>query len=128
MAEIVERIVRSEDSIIKLSSIANDIAKVLAVVEQRIQQIEKDEIRIEKEAEKEIDTANKKIENLNENIKNINNNISLINEKLNENNKQIGDLIYKLAKLEKWNWMAIGGGISIGFVLSVIFKAAPFLH
>jgi predicted nucleic acid-binding Zn-ribbon protein len=122
------KMLRVEEAVAKLSVIANDVAKVLAVVEQRMSQTEKDTYRLERELDKTKEIMNKKVEDLNDGIKNVNTIVSLNNEKMIELNRQISSMCIKLARLEKWSWMAIGGGISIGFVMSVIFKTVSFLH
>jgi len=36
--------------------------------------------------------------------------------------KQFDEINKKISRLEKWGWMAIGGGLVVGFLLSVAFN------
>jgi hypothetical protein len=123
------RLNRIEEAISQLSNVAHDVAKMLAVHEQRIQQQEKIADAIGNQLEKRKDEVDKKFENVYEAIKEGDAVIIAMMEKTAETReKQFSAIDKKISRLEKWSWMAIGGGLVVGFLLSLAFNIIKVVH
>lgn len=123
MSDLEKRQDRMEDSISKLTEIANDLNKIIAVHDQRLLQQEKDsevlfkmvETRRKEQEDKlqEVyDTIEDKEEKVLREIKNVRD----------ETRSHFTALNQKMAQVEKYMWMAVGGGIAASWLISFIFK------
>lgn len=117
------RLNRIEEVIAQLSNVAHDVAKMLAVNEQRINQQEKITDTIGAKLEKRDDEVDKKFVNVYNAIKEGDADIIATIEKIAvTREKQFDEINKKISRLEKWGWMAIGGGLVVGFLLSIAFN------
>lgn len=123
MSDLEKRQDRIEDSINKLTEIANDLNKIIAVHDQRLLQQEKDsevlfkmvETRRKEQEDKlqEVyDTIDDKEEKVLKEIKNVRD----------ETRTHFTLLNQKMAQVEKYMWMAVGGGIAASWLISFLFK------
>lgn len=96
---------RMEHAIEKLTNISNDLNKIIAVQDIRLTQQEKKSTDI-------FDLLEKRREHLDEMIKELHADNYIQQNKIND----------KIAKLEKFNWMAIGGGIALSWVITYAAK------
>ena len=123
MSDLEKRQDRIEDSISKLTEIANDLNKIIAVHDQRLLQQEKDsevlfkmvESRRKEQEDKlqEVyDTIDDKEEKVLKEIKNVRD----------ETRTHFMALNQKMAQVEKYMWMAVGGGIAASWLISFLFK------
>jgi anion-transporting ArsA/GET3 family ATPase len=123
MSDLEKRQDRIEDSISKLTEIANDLNKIIAVHDQRLLQQEKDsevlfkmvETRRKEQEDKlqEVyDTIDDKEEKVLKEIKNVRD----------ETRTHFTALNQKMAQVEKYIWMAVGGGIAASWLISFLFK------
>ena len=123
MSDLEKRQDRIEDSISKLTEIANDLNKIIAVHDQRLLQQEKDsevlfkmvETRRKEQEDKlqEVyDTIDDKEEKVLKEIKNVRD----------ETRTHFTALNQKMAQVEKYMWMAVGGGIAASWLISFLFK------
>ena len=123
MSDLEKRQDRIEDSISKLTEIANDLNKIIAVHDQRLLQQEKDsevlckmvETRRKEQEDKlqEVyDTIEDKEEKVLREIKNVRD----------ETRSHFTALNQKMAQVEKYMWMAVGGGIAASWLISFLFK------
>ena len=123
MSDLEKRQDRIEDSINKLTEIANDLNKIIAVHDQRLLQQEKDsevlfkmvESRRKEQEDKlqEVyDTIDDKEEKVLKEIKNVRD----------ETRTNFTELNQKMAQVEKYMWMAVGGGIAASWLISFLFK------
>lgn len=123
MSDLEKRQDRIEDSISKLTEIANDLNKIIAVHDQRLLQQEKDsevlfkmvEARRKEQEDKlqEVyDTIEDKEEKVLREIKNVRD----------ETRSHFTALNQKMAQVEKYMWMAVGGGIAASWLISFLFK------
>ena len=123
MSDLEKRQDRIEDSINKLTEIANDLNKIIAVHDQRLLQQEKDsevlfkmvESRRKEQEDKlqEVyDTIDDKEEKVLQEIKNVSD----------ETRTHFTALNQKMAQVEKYMWMAVGGGIAASWLISFLFK------
>ena len=123
MSDLEKRQDRIEDSISKLTEIANDLNKIIAVHDQRLLHQEKDsevlfkmvETRRKEQDDKlqEVyDTIDDKEEKVLREIKNVRD----------ETRSHFTTLNQKMAQVEKYMWMAVGGGIAASWLISFLFK------
>ena len=123
MSDLEKRQDRIEDSINKLTEIANDLNKIIAVHDQRLLQQEKDsevlfkmvEARRKEQEDKlqEVyDTIDDEEEKVLQEIKNVRA----------ETRTHFTALNQKMAQVEKYMWMAVGGGIAASWLISFLFK------
>jgi len=118
MAPTVDRI----DSIIeKLSLIAIDLKSMIAVHEQRINQQEKASIDIQISVEKRREELDIKLKDVYDTIRERDDKLfAEIRASREEHNKHYQCLNEKFTSIQKIIWMAIGGGIVLGYALSFI--------
>lgn len=129
LASVVSKI---DTSIEKLTGLANDISKLLAVHDQRLDQLEKskddtsDDIKdlhsrittTSREVCEKIDAMEDMIERkLKENKESSTEQHSKIQEEIREEIKSISS---RITVLEQWRWYIIGGAAVVGFLLSFI--------
>lgn len=96
---------RMEHAIEKLTNISNDLNKIIAVLDIRITQQEKESSNIQILIER----RREQIDDILKDIKD-------------EAHEQHRTLNEKISKLEKFNWMAIGGGIAISWIVTYTAK------
>lgn len=124
MSDLEKRQDRIEDSISKLTEIANDLNKIIAVHDQRLLQQEKDSEVLfnmienrRKEQDSKIQDVYNTIEEREEKI------LSEIKNVKEESRASFSLLNQKIAQVEKYIWMAVGGGIAASWLISFIFEA-----
>lgn len=114
---------RLEYAIERLTEISNTLEKIIAVHEQRISQQEKDSEFIFKAMEKSKDDIDQQMKDIyiemNDQEKKIFEEISKFRK---ETNEQYNTLNQKISQIEKFNWIAIGGGIVISWILTNLSK------
>ena len=114
---------RIESAIERLTDISSDLKSMLAVHEQRISSQEKLSdgmlITIEKRREEMEDKVNEIYEHMSKRDVSILNNIDTLRKEL---LAQHTSLAAKVSLLEKYIWMAVGGGSVLSFVLSLAVK------
>jgi hypothetical protein len=118
-----------EEAISKMSDVASDMSKMLAVHEQRIQQQEKLSDSIGTKLEKRNDEVDKKFDQVYDAIRQGDNSIIAEMKKIAEiRENQFADLNEKITKLEKWRWMVVGGAMAAGYGLSLFFNLVKYIH
>ena len=118
-----------EEVISKMSDVASDMSKMLAVHEQRIQQQEKLSDSIGSKLEKRNDEVDKKFDQVYDAIRQGDNSIIAEMKKIAEiRENQFADLNEKITKLEKWRWMVVGGAMAAGYGLSLFFNLIKYIH
>jgi uncharacterized coiled-coil protein SlyX len=118
-----------EEVISKMSDVASDMSKMLAVHEQRIQQQEKLSDSIGTKLEKRNDEVDKKFDQVYDAIRQGDNSIIAEMKKIAEiRENQFADLNEKITKLEKWRWMVVGGAMAAGYGLSLFFNLIKYIH
>ena len=118
-----------EEAISKMSDVASDMSKMLAVHEQRIQQQEKLSDSIGYKLEKRNDAVDKKFDQVYDAIKQGDNSIIAEMKKIAEiRENQFADLNEKITKLEKWRWMVVGGAMAAGYGLSLFFNLIKYIR
>ena len=129
MSDFEVRFSKIDDAIQRLASVASDLSRMLAVHEQRLNQQEKtteSAVELLEERRKEFD---KKIDEVYDTFrledKTIAEEIKL--SRL-ASSKQHEEQNTKISKIEKFIWMACGGGAAIGYIISIAInyaKSAP---
>lgn len=105
----------------RLVDIASDLKAIIAVHDQRINQQEKDTVAIALTIEKRREELDNKLKDVYNTIRDQDNNIlKEICELRAESNNQHKFLSEKIASLEKYIFVAIGGGIVITWILTNI--------
>ena len=122
--EQLELIVEKLDhSIDKLTEVSSNISKLLAVQEQRMNNIEKDTDRNEDDIRHiygKLDTMSKDItDKLDQSMKNSAEGHVRIMEKVDE---KIKGLDARVKVLEIWRWLVIGGALAIGYLINKLYK------
>ena len=118
--EVLKSVVAKLDaSIEKISQVSTDIGRLLAVHEQRIDQLEKtDERRMDdiKELHSRITTGNREImDKLDQKIDEL---AKADREQHEALKKTMDNVKERVDVLEKWRWMIVGGAIVIGYMMS----------
>lgn len=120
----LERVVQKlDDSIEKLTDISNNIGKLLAVHDQRLDTIEKDTVR----NEDDIRDIHFKIEGL---VKDLSNKIDESMKASAEGHAKIQsameekmkDVHHRLNVLETWKWWVVGAATMAGWFINKLFK------
>jgi hypothetical protein len=118
-----------EEAITKMSDVASDMSKMLAVHEQRLNQQEKLSDSIGSKLEKRNDEVDKKFDQVYDAIKAGDDAIIGEMKKIAEIRAgQFAELNEKITKLEKWRWMVVGGAMAAGYGLSLFFNLLKFIH
>jgi predicted nucleic acid-binding Zn-ribbon protein len=122
--EQLERIVEKLDvSIDKLTEVSNNISKLLAVHDTRINIIEKDTVRNEddiRDIHVKMDNIAKEInKKLDQSMANSVDGHAKIQAAIEE---QIKGIDARVRVLEVWRWVVIGGAIVIGWLINKTFK------
>ena len=122
--ESLERIVEKlDESIDKLTEVSNNISKLLAVHDTRLNVIEKDTVR----NEDDIRDIHVKMDNI---AKEINKKLDQSMQNSTEGHARIQLAIEEQLKahdarikvLEVWRWLVIGGAVAIGWLINKSFK------
>ena len=122
--ESLERIVEKLDqSIDKLTEVSNNISKLLAVHDTRLNTIEKDTVR----NEDDIRDIHVKMDNI---AKEINKKLDQSMQNSTDGHARIQSAIEEQLKahdsrikvLEVWRWLVIGGAVAIGWLINKSFK------
>lgn len=129
--EVLKSVVTKLDtSIEKISQVSTDIGKLLAVHEQRIEQLEKtDERRVDdiKEIHSRITTGNRELMEKMDQLENkIEERMRKSSEDSTKQHKDIQEEISKDLKiiknrvdmLERWKWIMLGGATGVGYLIS----------
>lgn len=129
--EVLKSVVTKLDaSIEKISQVSTDIGKLLAVHEQRIDQLEKtDSRRIDdiKEIHSRITTGNRELMDKMDDLENkIEERMQKAAESATAQHKQIQteisaeikSLEVRIDLLERWKWIVIGGSMVVGYLIS----------
>jgi hypothetical protein len=110
---------RIEAAIEKLTSVSADLKAIMAVHEQRIIQQEKETINLDLKFEKRRELMDEKINDVYNTMRDQDNGILTEITKLRaESTEQHNILSSKINQLEKFMWMAIGGGMVLTWVLT----------
>lgn len=118
-----------EEAITKMSDVASDMSKMLAVHEQRLNQQEKLSDSIGSKLEKRNDEVDKKFDQVYDAIKAGDDAIISEIKKIAEIRAgQFAELNEKITRLEKWRWMVVGGAMAAGYGLSLFFNLLKFIH
>ena len=103
----------------RLTDIANDLKTMIAVHDQRLNQQEKDTTTLSTTVEKRREELDSKLKDVYETIREQDNNIlKEICDLREESNRQHKVLSEKISSLEKYIYVAIGGGIVITWILT----------
>jgi len=115
------RIDRMESVIERLTEVSVDIKQMLAVHEQRLGQHEKHHDYIEELVEQRRRDLDSKIDGVYNTMRSQDNGIIDEIKKLREEStSQHSKLNERITQMERYIWMAIGGGITITWVLSYL--------
>jgi uncharacterized coiled-coil DUF342 family protein len=118
---MVDALDRIESAIERLTEISGDLKAMIAVQENRLSQHEKQAEVIEIKLEKRREELDQKLKDVYDTIrtqdKAILDEIKAVRE---EQNKHYACLNEKIAVIQKYIWMAIGGGTVLGYGFSFI--------
>lgn len=118
---------RIEAAIEKLTTISSDLKSMLAVHDQRISQQEKLSDELHDTVEKRREELDIKLKDVYDTMRNQDNvvldHIESLRKESAEQHKILSD---KINKLEKFIWLAIGGGIAASWMISFIFNYGKF--
>jgi len=122
--EQLERIVEKLDvSIDKLTEVSNNVSRLLAVHDTRINVIEKDTVRNEddiRDIHVKIDNIAKEInQKLDQSMANSVEGHAKIQAAIEEKLKGIDA---RVRVLEVWRWLVIGGAVAIGYLVNKLYK------
>jgi hypothetical protein len=120
---------RIEAAIEKLTSISSDLKSMLAVHEQRITQQEKTSGDLQVVVEKRREELDIKLKDVYDTMREQDNNIcDEISKLRKESAEQHQQLSNKIAQLEKFIWMAIGGGMVFTWFLTNMANYLKLVH
>lgn len=118
---MVDAIERIESAIERLTDISSDLKAMIAVQESRLTQHEKQAEVIEIKLEKRREELDSKLKDVYDTIrtqdKAILEEIKAVRE---EQNKHYACLNEKIATIQKYIWMAVGGGTVLGYGFSFV--------
>ena len=125
IAVLKNMVTRIDSSIAAMTEVSTNIGKLLAVHEERINQLEKDHTEVGgdiRDIHSRITTMSReivdKIEStercLEHKIKESNDETS---KKLNELNAEMRKIDDRVGFLERWKWMVLGGAITLGYLV-----------
>lgn len=128
--EVLKTVVSKLDhSIEKISQVSNDIGRLLAVHDERIDQLERVSVaRMEdiKELNSRITTGNReiseKIDNLDRCMEERMRKAAVASKEQHEEirkeiQKDVKEISNRVDTLERWRWMVFGGAIALGYVV-----------
>jgi hypothetical protein len=134
-----EMIARMAANIEKLSDVSSDMVKIMAVHDERLEQIEKDnkdtDSKIEKmdrEHQRQMDNMHDRMENMHAHLTNeiastqraIVDELAMLRTTLSNMTGPDSSLERRIKTLEKWRWMLLGAGMALGFA----FGRAPLVN
>jgi fructoselysine-6-P-deglycase FrlB-like protein len=120
---------RIEAAIEKLTNVSVELKQMLAVHEQRISQQEKNSDELHDVVEKRRDELDLKLKDVYDTMRQQDNIVCDEIQKLRkESTEQHNILASKIAQLEKFIWMAIGGGIVVTWILTNAVNYLKLLH
>lgn len=119
---------RIDNSIAAMTEVSSNIGKLLAVHEERLNKIEKDNTTVgfdirdihtrintmSKEVLDKLDATEKTLENK---IKESN---DATNKKLEAMTKEMRQIDDRVGFLERWKWMVLGGALAIGWIIAKV--------
>lgn len=119
---------RIDNSIAAMTEVSANIGKLLAVHEERLNKLEKDNTTVgfdirdihtrintmSKEVIDKLDATEKSLENK------IKENTDSTNKKLEVMTKEMKQIDDRVGFLEKWKWMVLGGAIAIGWIIAKV--------
>ena len=112
---------RLESAIERLTEISSDLKAMIAVQEQRLSQHEKQAEVIEIKLEKRREELDQKLKDVYDTIRSQDQAILIeIKAIREEHNKHYQCLNEKFNTIQKFIWMAIGGGVAVGYGFSFI--------
>jgi cell fate regulator YaaT (PSP1 superfamily) len=112
---------RLESAIERLTEISSDLKAMIAVQEQRLSQHEKQAEVIEIKLEKRREELDQKLKDVYDTIRSQDQAILIeIKAIREEHNKHYQCLNEKFNTIQKFIWMAIGGGVALGYGFSFI--------
>lgn len=117
---------RIDTSIAAMSEVAANIGKLLAVHEERLNKLEKDSSEVTydiRDLHSRISTMSRDIlTKLEQTERQLEEKIRESNKetvgKINAVNKELNHIDERVAFIEKWKWMILGGAVAIGWALS----------
>ena len=128
--EVLKTVVSNLDhSIEKISQVSNDIGRLLAVHDERIDQLERVSVaRMEdiKELHSRITTGNReiseKIDNLDRCLEERMRKAAIASKEQHEEiqkeiQKDVKEISERVDTLEKWRWMILGGAVAVGYIV-----------
>ena len=128
--EVLKTVVSKLDhSIEKISQVSNDIGRLLAVHDERIDQLERVSVaRMEdiKELHSRITTGNReiseKIDNLDRCLEERMRKAAVASKEQHEEiqkeiQKDVKEISERVDTLEKWRWMILGGAVAVGYIV-----------
>jgi archaellum component FlaC len=120
LEKIVEKL---DNSIDKLTEVSNNIGKLLAVHDQRINTMEKDTVRNEEDIRHiytKLDSVSKELcSKIDQSMKNSTEGHLKIQDSL---DKKLEGYDNRIKALEMWRWLVIGGALVIGWIVNRLFK------
>ena len=122
--EQLERIVEKLDhSIDKLTEVSSNISKLLAVQEQRMNNLEKDSDR----NQDDIRHLYGKLDDLSKNLcakidQSMKNSAEGHEKIMNKVDEKVKALDARVKVLEVWRWLVIGGALAIGYLINKLYK------
>lgn len=123
MAEdyVSQRVDKIEDWLQRLTEVSVDLKSMLAVHEQRLGQHDKQQDYIEEMVEQRRIQTDKQIDDVYNTMRSQDNKIlDEIHSLREETNRQHQEMSAKISKMEKFIWMAIGGGMVAVWALSYV--------
>ena len=126
LAVLKNVVTRIDNSIAAMTEVSSNIGKLLAVHEERLNQLEKDQNVVGldiRDIHSRITTMSREIvDKLEATEKTLENKIKESNDatskKLNEINQEMRKIDDRVGFLERWKWMVLGGALAMGWVLA----------
>jgi hypothetical protein len=120
---------RIEAAIEKLTNVSAELQQMLAVHELRLSQQEKETSALDSKFEKRRDLMDDKLKDVYNTMRDQDSGILLEISKLRqESSEQHKTLSTKINQLEKFIWMAIGGGMMVTWLLTNFANYLKILH
>lgn len=118
---------RIESLLERLTSISGELKTIISVHEQRITQQEKLSDELHDVVEKRREELDLKLKDVYDTMRDQDNVVlQHIDSLRKESSEQHNALTQKINKLEKYIWVAIGGGIAASWLVSFIFNYSKF--
>ena len=134
--EVLKSVVTKLDSSLeKISEVSNNIGRLLAVHDERLDKLEKNSDRRTddiKELHSRITTQTKEIvEKIDKLEQHMELRIQSVGKRYEDVRKDIGDDVEKISvrveTLERWRWYIIGGAVTIGYLIGNLADIVKFL-